>query len=85
MSTSIKDYDFGNQRIFYQAADFGVGITVTGLFFRPDGTSVETGTFTEHQDGIYSIIFKFDKYGKWGLLIYEGGTPASFATKRIGY
>ena len=77
------DYDFGNQRVFYQANDFAEGVAVTGLFFRPDGTSVETGSFTEHQDGIYSIVFKFDTYGKWGLLVYEDGVSASFVTKRV--
>lgn len=79
-----KDYDYGNQRVYYQSTLFGTGITVTGLFFRPDGTSIETGEFAEHQDGIYSIIFQFDAYGKWGLLIYEDGEPKSFTTKRIG-
>ena len=80
---SEKDYDYGNQRVFYKAESFATGVIVTGLFFRPDGTSVETGAFTEHQDGVYSIIFKFDTYGRWGLLVYEDGTPASFNTKRI--
>jgi len=80
-----KDYDFGNQRVFYKTEGFATDVVVTGLFFRPDGTSVETGTFVEHQDGIYSIVFKFDAYGKWGLLVYEDGVSASFNTRRIGY
>lgn len=81
----MKDYDFGKQRVWYKAALFAEGLVVTGLFFRPDGTNKATDVFTEHQDGVYSVLFNFDAYGRWGLLIYEDGSPAEFTTKSIGY
>ena len=80
----MKDYDFGVNRVWYQSNGFAEGVVVTGRFFRPDGTYVDV-SFNEHSYGIYSLMFKFDTYGRWILLILEDGTPACSSAKRVGF
>jgi len=71
-------------RLFYKAAGFKEGITVTGYFIQPDLSKTAMLAFTELYDGIYYLDFDFAKCGPYCGIFFENTIPSIVQVFRQG-
>jgi len=75
----------GLARLYYRAAKFQVGLTVTAYLWSPATPPVKSAlqTFTELSEGLYYLDFNFTALGGWGALFYENGAATTFGVWQI--
>lgn len=82
IDVTVRHYENVFQ-IFYAAASFQEGLTITGYVIYPDITKSDVLEFEELGDGIYSGLFPFVKKSnnrieKYGLVMKENGVTKLF-------
>lgn len=80
----MQTFAIGVGRIFYKAAAFQAGLTVTAYLWSPSLVRSALQTLTEISDGLYYLDHNFDVVGSWPMLLMEDGVKAGFAVMRVG-
>lgn len=74
-------YTLGDNRVFYRAAGFRDGVTVTGKLLDKLLVVVQDNVlFTGATDGMYFCTITFPRYDLYLLKVYEGGTISASQT-----
>lgn len=79
----IQLFGTGEQRIFYRAALFQTGLTVTAYLWSPTLEKSALQTLTEIEEGLYYLDYNFTSLGGWPIILMEGETKTVFETIRI--
>jgi hypothetical protein len=70
-------------RIFYKAANFAAGKTVTAYLWSPAMVKSALQTLTEVSDGLYYLDYNFAATGAYLALFYEDGIKSIMTTFRV--
>ena len=69
----VNLYFVGENRIFYKAASFAIGKTVTAYLWNPSMVKSALQTFTEIGEGLYYLDYNFVVEGNYVGKFYENG------------
>jgi hypothetical protein len=76
-------YEPGTNKIFYQAAGFKTGITVTIKFWEEKSGWSSIQTLIELGEGVYLLDYCFSQSGPYLGLVFENGIPIKTHVFRI--
>lgn len=76
-------YPLGTQRVFYRAADWATGVSVTAKFRYPDLSEGSILELTEIGDGFYYVDHEFETEGPYIWIFYEEGVKMASDVIRI--
>ncbi len=78
-------YQYGENRVVYQATGFTTGLTVTARFWDSGLVEFEDSPFTltELGDGLYYLEISFDRQIIYHGLFFEDSTPKRYHSFRI--
>ena len=73
-----ETFSVGENYVWYRAAKFATGISITVKFRKPDNTLTEPISVPESGDeGVYRLCYDFNELGQWLGIFFEGDLKTS--------